>query len=50
MSAARNNRAWLQDLLTSIGHIEAYTHGLDFEHFRCATQSSHRRKHQCTNC
>ena len=41
MSAARDNRAWLQDILTSIGHIEAYTHGLDFERFAALSQAQH---------
>ena len=38
MSAARDNRAWVQDILTSIDTIDAYTAGLDFARFAAALQ------------
>ena len=41
MSAARNNRAWVQDILTSIDTIDAYTAGLDFARFAAALQVQH---------
>jgi uncharacterized protein with HEPN domain len=41
MSAARDNRAWLQDMLTSMNHIETYTAGLDFDQFVEAPQVQH---------
>ena len=41
MSAIRDNRAWLQDMLTSIEHIETYTDGLNFERFAATSQIQH---------
>lgn len=41
MSAARDNRAWLQDILASIEHIEDYTSALAFEDFAAALQTQH---------
>jgi uncharacterized protein with HEPN domain len=41
MSSTRGNQAWVQDMLASIEHIEAYTAGIDFEQFEAAQQTQH---------
>jgi len=41
MSADRDTRAWLQDILASIDNVEIYTAGLDFAHFASALQVQH---------
>lgn len=41
MSTARDNRAWLQDILASIDNVETFTAGLDFGHFAAALQIQH---------
>ncbi len=41
MSAARDTRAWLQDILVSIDNVETYTAGLDFADFATARQVQH---------